>query len=113
MANDLGRTIPGWAPLLVAIVFLSLPSAGRADEKVCDATRKGACGPGQYCLKTPKACQSESAKGVCVSRPRVCPQIFQPVCGCDGQTYPNACVAGSRGVSIAHSGRCAAPAKEM
>ncbi|CAN5168361.1 hypothetical protein BH09PSE2_BH09PSE2_11430 [soil metagenome] len=37
---------------------------------------------------------------------QVCPQIFQPVCGVNGVTYANRCIAGSRGVAVAHDGQC-------
>jgi hypothetical protein len=36
----------------------------------------------------------------------VCAQIFQPVCGCDGEIYPSACVARAARVPIAHEGLC-------
>jgi hypothetical protein len=37
----------------------------------------------------------------------ICPTIFQPVCGCDGETYGNACAAlKQRGVTQWRSGRC-------
>ena len=35
----------------------------------------------------------------------VCPMNLAPVCGADGRTYANECVATSRGVSDEHAGR--------
>ena len=35
-----------------------------------------------------------------------CPQIFSPVCGVDGNTYPNACLAACAGVAVASTGAC-------
>lgn len=35
-----------------------------------------------------------------------CPEIYRPVCGCDGFSYSNACEASRFGVSVDHEGTC-------
>ncbi|MCC6953375.1 MAG: hypothetical protein IT290_04595 [Deltaproteobacteria bacterium] len=38
----------------------------------------------------------------------MCPKILHRVCGCDGITYSNDCVAASLGLNIRHGGECTA-----
>ncbi|MCP4624808.1 MAG: hypothetical protein GY850_14975 [bacterium] len=60
------------------------------------------CGEDEYCLFEPCAIET----GICVPRPEICPDIWDPVCGCDNRTYPNACGAAVAGMSVKHKGAC-------
>lgn len=63
--------------------------------------------PNDYCAMEANQCrQIADAAGICTPKAEACPMIYQPVCGCDGQTYSNGCVASSSGVSVARNGEC-------
>jgi hypothetical protein len=64
------------------------------------------CADGAYCAKAAGSC---SAVGACASRPVICPLVYSPVCGCDGQTYGNSCEAAAAATSVDHSGACVPP----
>jgi len=84
---------------------VSIQHLGRC-RQVCHRDNATMCPAGQYCAIPPGMCDNVEAEGLCLPVPRECPDRFNPVCGCDGRTYPNRCAAASHGVSIAHLGRC-------
>ncbi len=61
------------------------------------------CPSGSYCARSAGDC---SGTGQCHEKPQACIEIWDPVCGCDGQTYSNSCHAASAGVNVETSGEC-------
>ena len=96
------------AALLIFALTLVLAPAG-VSAKVGDSCGgfigNVLCGKGEFCQHPTGQCVG-FAPGVCASKPKFCPKIYKPVCGCDGKTYSNDCVRVRAGVSKMHDGKC-------
>lgn len=81
--------------------------AAMAEPEMMAATsckKNSDCGSGDYCDFPWGTCGSDG--GTCEVRPTICKRDWNPVCGCDGTTYSNACNAAGAGVSVKHGGEC-------
>ena len=58
-------------------------------------------------------CRMPDAGGACRVRPTACPEVYSPVCGCDGHDYDNGCFAHSAGTDVLHAGTCASSCAPM
>ncbi len=66
------------------------------------------CDAGEYCnYAREEICGAADGLGACSPMPEVCTAQYLPVCGCDDQTYSNACAAAAAGVSVISEGECA------
>jgi hypothetical protein len=97
--------------LAIAAAVPATPPAGSSDlpapvalqSSWFDCGSDGDCAEGQFCRFPRGECGGD---GTCTDRPEVCGFEYQPVCGCDGETYTNTCEALSEGVSIDYLGDC-------
>jgi hypothetical protein len=83
------------------------PGPGPA-ARACGARAGNTCSDGEYCAyEAGQYCGAADAEAVCKPRPSgACSDLYAPVCGCDGQTYANSCVAAVAGTGIQSAGEC-------
>lgn len=59
----------------------------------------GACKSSKNIAKADDCFGEKDSTGMCI-------MIYQPVCGCDGKTYSNSCVANKNGILKFTDGEC-------
>jgi hypothetical protein len=81
-----------------------LPPAGGA---ACGARAGNTCSKDEYCAYVEgQHCGAADAEATCQPRPENCLNQFEPVCGCDNETYSNSCVANAAGMGVLSTGAC-------
>jgi len=65
-----------------------------------------ACQEGLYCAMEAGRCTVADDAGTCRKSPEVCTEQYEPVCGCDGKTYGNTCMAARGGAKVDKPGEC-------
>lgn len=88
---------------------VSVASEGECSDimiRECGGLQGLECDEGEFCNFTDGSCGAADELGICEVIPESCDDVFDPVCGCDDETYANECEAAAQGVSVASQGAC-------
>lgn len=88
---------------LAEAVYILQKVAGWRDHSISSCYDNLSCPNGSFCEKEIGNC---AGAGVCSPMGGVCTTDYNPVCGCNGMTYSNACSALGSGVTVAYMGIC-------
>ena len=76
----------------------------------CGGQQDRQCEEGSVCVPIlSQGCLEPGQVGLCIRRPSYCLPISNPMCGCDGVSYPNICETVKGGTAVDHSGLCEEP----
>lgn len=84
-------------------------STGTGSGTTCGGKQGKQCLSTEYCDFSADTCSFADQTGTCTLRPVGCPDIYSPVCACDGTVYASACDAASMGVDVNNGGACTPP----
>lgn len=73
----------------------------------CGGFGGGQCAADEFCDFVQNTCGFSDESGTCKKRPvGGCPELFDPVCGCDGTIHSSICDAQTQGVDLDVTGTC-------
>lgn len=108
-ADDAASAEDAAAPLDDAAMSMSDsgPESDAGAGTACGVRGSPPCPAGTFCNFPPSSmCGRAGGPGTCTRIPLRCPITDDPVCGCDGTTYMNACLAARASVSVESTGPC-------
>lgn len=84
-----------------------LLAQGAATGETCGTIAGILCASdADYCATEMGQCGVADVSGTCTAKPQFCTDVYDPVCGCDGETYSNACYASAAGMNVQSKGEC-------
>jgi hypothetical protein len=99
--------------LWVGVWVLAIAACGTDHHGAGIVPTGGACAASDdcasaYCAWPDGHVCTDGTRGTCTASVanQICSNVEDPVCGCDGMTYANACYANSAGESVASKGAC-------